>query len=89
MVRDKVHDPLRPTLLTQVTRTVKRVEARMTDLCRIADVMQPGGRHKRVPIGFGNRHCSLFGTANDGPHVIPTPTQGRDVLFGKLSCMVE
>jgi hypothetical protein len=74
MPGDQIHDTLRDTQASEIARTVQRVEARIDDVGRVPDVMQPRRRdqdladqrqRRRDPVGLG-RDASRMDAATTG-----------------------
>jgi hypothetical protein len=47
---NKVHNLLRPVVFPQVARTIERMKLSVTNLGRIADVIQPSRRNQTIRL---------------------------------------
>ncbi len=78
VIGDERRDAILETGLAQEDRSIEGMKARIANIGRIAEVVQPRRRHERVPVGaFEQKAGQTRRLARDGFDVKPSLGQGR------------
>ncbi len=88
-MRDEIDDLVGPSLSPQVATTVERVKARVPDLWRVADVMEPSSSTQHVTVFGGYCRGERFGALGYRLYVLPAPTKGLDKTCGRFDSLLN